>query len=482
MTSFLIFPHQLFYDNPLFILAEEHKNCCFYLIEYFDNSCKAKMRLHYASMLYYNDFLQGKGFQVKWIPSTKRITAIKSLNDVILLDPIEKDIKKMLKTLCKSIIYIPSPYFICTPDDIDEFTKKYNINRTNQETFYRWQRKRLNILMNNDKPIGGKWNYDHDNRENLRNVNINIPNTNGAKSKYYTYVDKHIKYTKSNYGDKRGFNYPCTHNQSKTWLFNFLKNKLKLFGKYQDAVVEDDDTLFHSVLSPMINCGLLTPQYVVDEALKYYNRNKKYIPLHSIEAFIRQIIGWREFIRILYEKSNIKLHNNFFNNNRKLPYAFYTGNTKIIPIDNMIKSVLRTGYAHHIIRLMWLGNFMLLCQIKPSDVNTWFMELFVDAYDWVMIPNVIGMSQYADGGIIATRPYFSTTNYLKSMSNFDFTSTESKKWMITWDALYGKFLNDKYDKLSKIYIVSNWARSWKNKSKKEKNDILKIANTYLNTL
>jgi deoxyribodipyrimidine photolyase-related protein len=185
----------------------------------------------------------------------------------------------------------------------------------------------------------------------------------------------------------------------------------------------------------MLNVGLLTPQFVVDETIRFANEND--IPLNSLEGFIRQIIGWREFIRAVYQlKGTEERTKNYWNFTRKIPVSFWNGTTGIDPIDSTIKKVLETGYCHHIERLMVLGNFMLLCEFDPNEVYRWFMELFIDAYDWVMVPNVYGMSQFADGGLMATKPYISGSNYLMKMSDY-----KKGAWQEVWDGLFWKFMH-----------------------------------------
>ena len=207
------------------------------------------------------------------------------------------------------------------------------------------------------------------------------------------------------------------------------------FGSYEDAIVAEYSILNHSVLTPMLNTGLITPQEIIDACLQYAEEND--VPINSTEGFIRQIVGWREFIRGVYEvKGTEERTTNFWKFKRKIPPSFYNGTTGILPIDQTIKKILQTGYCHHIERLMVLGNFMLLCEFDPDEVYKWFMELFIDAYDWVMVPNVYGMSQFADGGLMATKPYISGSNYLMKMSNY-----KKGEWQATWDGLFWRFMH-----------------------------------------
>ena len=188
-----------------------------------------------------------------------------------------------------------------------------------------------------------------------------------------------------------------------------------------------------------MNVGLLSPKHVISKSLDFSKNNN--ISINSTEGFIRQIIGWREFIRGIYKaKGSYERTLNYWGFKRKIPRSFYTGETGIEPIDSSIKKVLKTGYLHHIERLMILGNFMLLCEFDPDEVYKWFMELFIDSYDWVMVPNVYGMSQFADGGLMSTKPYISSSNYVYKMSDY-----KKGEWDIVWDGLFWRFMDKQRD-------------------------------------
>ena len=216
------------------------------------------------------------------------------------------------------------------------------------------------------------------------------------------------------------------------------------FGIYEDAIVQKEMLLNHSLLTPMLNVGMLTPKQIVQETLQHSATST--VPINSLEGFIRQIIGWREFMRGVYiAKGRVERTKNYWGFTRKIPKSFYDGSTGILPIDETIKKILQTGYCNHIERLMVLGNFMLLCEFDPEEVYRWFMELFIDAYDWVMVPNVYGMSQFADGGMMSTKPYISGSNYLMTMSDYP-----KGEWQQTWDALFWRFLDKQ-----RIFFLKN---------------------------
>jgi deoxyribodipyrimidine photolyase-related protein len=262
---------------------------------------------------------------------------------------------------------------------------------------------------------------------------------------------------------KKGY-YPISFDSAHEWLIQFLNNRFQEFGIYEDAMVAGESILHHSVLSPLINIGLLTPEEVLNETLHYVAKNN--IPLNSFEGFIRQIIGWREFIYQVYARAGSQQRTrNYWGFKRKIPTSFYSGNTGIVPLDDAIQKLQKTGYNHHIERLMIIGNFMLLCEFDPDEVYVWFMTLFIDAYDWVMVPNVYGMSQFADGGIFATKPYISGSNYILKMSDF-----KSGSWQKTWDGLFWNFMDRHRDFFLKNPRLGMLVRSW-DKMSPEKREI-----------
>jgi len=311
-----------------------------------------------------------------------------------------------------------------------------------QSSFYKSERKRQHILLDQkEQPIGGKWSFDTENRKKYPTKKtpppVQFPDIDPYYIEALDYVENHFP---NNLGTVTDYNlYPHTFETARTWLLHFLQQRFAEFGPYEDAIIAHESILNHSVLSPLLNSGLLTPQYVIDTTLNFSSEND--IPLNSVEGFIRQLIGWREFVRGVYISHGTKERTrNYWKFSRKIPASFYDGTTGIVPVDQTIKKVLQTGYCHHIERLMVLGNFMLLCEFDPDDVYVWFMELFIDAYDWVMVPNVYGMSQFADGGLFATKPYISGSNYILKMSDY-----KKGEWQETWDALFWRFMDKQRD-------------------------------------
>ncbi|MBC7722976.1 MAG: cryptochrome/photolyase family protein [Pedobacter sp.] len=366
-----------------------------------------------------------------------------SISTIYYVDVIDNWLEKRLVVAAKKVgiklVKYSSPNFLNKLADVaDFFDKKKTYFQTD---FYTWQRKQRHILLEKDgKPLGGKWTYDADNRSKFPKgetvPKYPFPTNNEFVKEAREYVAKNFT---NNYGfDSSPFAnstfYPTTFTEAEEWLESFLQQRFSKFGIYEDAIVSKEQILYHSVLTPMLNIGLLSPQQILDTTLDFASAND--IPLNSLEGFIRQIMGWREFIRIVYErKGTLQRTKNYWEFTRKIPASFYNGTTGILPIDNVIKKLLKSGYNHHIERLMVLGNFMLLCEFDPNEVHQWFMEMYIDSYDWVMVPNVYGMTQFADGGLMTTKPYISGSNYLMKMSDY-----EKGSWQEIWDGLFWRFM------------------------------------------
>lgn len=349
----------------------------------------------------------------------------------------------------------PTPNFVSPKEWLmDQFPEG---KKPFMATFYQRQRKRMDILLDADgKPTGGAWSFDPDNRKKLpRGLEPpRLPEV--AETKEPKEVVEARKYVHERFpealGSDAGFIYPITHAAAEAWFETFLVERFRLFGDYEDAISSDYKLVFHGLLTPMLNIGLLDPAKVTARAVEFGLAND--IPLNSLEGFVRQIIGWREFMRAMYEGLGVESRNgNFWNFERGMPVGFYDGTTGIDPVDEVIRCVLKHGWCHHIERLMVLGNFMLLCRIHPRAVYRWFMELFVDAYDWVMVPNVYGMSQFADGGLFVTKPYISGSNYIRKMSNW-----KKGDWCPAWDGLFWTFIEDHRDFFDSNFRLKMMAR------------------------
>jgi deoxyribodipyrimidine photolyase-related protein len=476
MDIFLIFPIHLFSNtknlhNKLVYIIEEPR--FFTDFKYH----KLKLVYHRSSMKSYYNYLKDQNITVKYINFYEDINNIykdihNTGNKIYMYNPTDNILKIKIKKYIPSINIYDTLNFLVT----EELLEKNFKNKYSHQKFYKWQRIRLNILIDKDNnPIGGKWSFDEDNRKKLPK-DISIPNIlklNYESNIYVNEAKEYVnKYFSKNYGSLDNFIYPINHNDSKKWLLNFIEKKFKLFGIYEDAESMKDPFLFHSVLSPMMNIGLITDREVLDIVLKYQNS----VPINSFEGFIRQIIGWRNYMYSIYLLEGDKLPKlNFFNHKNIIEKdILWNGKTDILPIDNIIKKINEYSYAHHIERLMYLGNYMLICMVNPNHVYEIFMEWTIDAYEWVMIPNVYGMSQYADGGMIMNRPYFSSSNYILKMSDY-----KKDSWCKIYDALYYNFINKHQKYLGSNYATSRQVAFWKKKNDIEKKEILKIAKKYL---
>ena len=490
----LIFPNQLFKNNPLIKLGFD-----FLLFEdslFFGNDKYFPLVNHINKLIFlktsmesYKIFLEGLGHKViygenednfitkdylkKYLPD--RITTINLINPHDYL--IMRRVNKFAESNNLKINLYSSPMFITDTRIKKTFEK--NDKKPLMARFYENQRKDLKILINSDEtPIGGKWSFDELNRKKLPKK-INVPDIkNISKNEITQKVEKKIFNSNLKFiGTSKYFFYPTDFNEVNIWINDFFENRFNLFGDYEDAICKNEKFLWHSLFSPLLNVGLITPHEIIERALLY--ADKKQIPLNSLEGFIRQIIGWREFINLVYEKYGSKMRNqNFWNfENKPIPESFYQGETGILPVDNVIKNLLKYGYCHHIERLMILGNFMLLCRIHPDQVYKWFMEMFIDSYDWVMVPNIYGMSQFSDGGIFSTKPYISGSNYIKKMSNY-----ESGEWCDIWDGLFWKFIKDNEIYFRRQYRLAMLTRNLDKMANDKLKTHLENANNFLDKL
>jgi len=490
MQAAIIFPHQLFNNaalldkNKMHYLVEEHLFFTQYLFH------KEKLVLHRASMKAYEKYLLQNGFQVEYIESTHALhdcrlliahLAKQKCADISMIDPVDYLLMRRIKRACASnhikLQVMESPSFLNTLSGTQNYfdTKKKYF----QTDFYTAQRKQRNLVLTPDgKPVGGKWTFDAENRSKFPKKEI-VPKLPASASN--AYVEEAEAYVQKNFPNNYGAIYKdhlfaINFEDAQKWLDNFLAERFEKFGVYEDAIVQKESVLYHSVLSPMLNIGLLTPQQIIDETLRV--SAAKNIPLNSLEGFIRQIVGWREFIRLVYEREGTKQRTtNYWKFKRKIPTSFWTGDTGIAPIDSIIKKILKTGYAHHIERLMVLGNFMLLCEFDPDEVHKWFMEMFIDAYDWVMVPNVYGMTQFADGGLMTTKPYISGSNYLMKMSDY-----EKGSWQPIWDGLFWRFMHVHRRFFLQNPRIGMLVKTFDKMPEEKINAHLQIANNYLESL
>ena len=487
MTSAtLIFPHQLFEkhpalekdrsvylaEDPLIFGNDDHHPVAFH---------KQKLVLHRASMQAYTDELRDQDHSVNNIPHTNSFQSAlpTDLEELHVADPqdfiLEKRLRRFTEKHDIKLVVHPTPAFL-SPSD---FLEKHIAGKKKpfMATFYQAQRKRMDILVDKDgNPEGGQWSYDEDNRKKLPKDHTPpkppTPSDNGDHvEKAIAHIERHFP---DNPGSTENFRYPVTRSGAKKWLKKFIAERFAEFGPYEDAISTQHPFINHSLLTPMLNIGLLTPREIIDAALS----TKRDIPINSLEGFVRQIIGWREFMHGIYRHKGVEIRNmNFLKHTTPIPKSFYDGTTGIPPIDRIIKQLNDEAYCHHIERLMILGNFMLLCRFEPDAVYKWFMELFIDAYDWVMVPNVYGMSQFADGGTFTTKPYISGSNYVRKMSD-----EKKGDWCDIWDSLFWSFVDDHQELFLKNPRSAMMARTWGKFAKSKKENLRETAAKFLKEL
>jgi deoxyribodipyrimidine photolyase-related protein len=485
----LVFPHQLFADSTLVKNGFDT-----YLIEEFlyfrqYKFHKQKITFHRAAMKSYESYLTSQGVTVHYIESGSALSDVRNFGEELkrcaikelhFIDPTDNWLRKRVLALSNEceITMHTDLNFMNTPDDLKSFFKPTKKSFF-QTSFYKQQRKKFGVLLDEEfQPVGGKWTYDADNRKKYPKNKVPPAIHFPKKSSFW---DAAIIYTEKHFSDYPGtismdYRYPINHAEGAAWLEQFLTYRFHEFGPYEDAIVQEHSILNHSLLSPLMNSGLLLPEYVVNRALEFSVAEN--VPINSTEGFVRQVIGWREFIRGMYAVKGTESRTmNFWKFDRKIPQSFYDGTTGIVPVDNAIKKALDTGYCNHIERLMILGNFMLLCEFDPDEVFRWFMELFIDAYDWVMVPNVYGMCLFADGGFFATKPYISGANYIKKMSNF-----KGGEWEAIWNGLFWNFIDKHQDFFSSNPRMSMMVHSLRRMSPDKKVMHLTSAEQFLGAL
>ena len=450
MKSLLVvFGNQLFAPEHLpapsampVYLAEDMGLCTY------ERHHQQKIVLFLAAMRAYADELRSAGFDVIYSAldpqqsapyeggleaAIKRVGAEQVTYFEVEDKAMEERLRVFLQSRGLTGVERPSPMFTCSRATFREFAA--GKSRLLMGDFYKSRRRALGLLMQkNGEPEGGRWSFDTENRRKLpaKVTPPAIPWT--ARTRHADdVVDLVEDVFAAHPGSARQFAWPTTRAQAREWLVDFAANRLDAFGPYEDAISTRSDGVFHSLLSPYLNMGLLTPDEVLDCVLEHSSRG----PLQSVEGFVRQVIGWREFIRGVYrEHSERQDDTNFWGHEREFTDAWYYGTTGLPPLDDAIETADRLGWTHHIQRLMVLGNMMTLCEIRPTSAHRWFMEMFVDSSEWVMGPNVYGMGIFSDGGLFATKPYICGSNYWLKMSDY-----RKGPWCDTVDGLYWRFID-----------------------------------------
>jgi deoxyribodipyrimidine photolyase-related protein len=371
-------------------------------------------------------------------------------------------------------VQYPSPMFLTSREQFANYIKSQK--KPFMKTFYERQRKRLSILVDsNGEPTGGAWSFDSENRKRLpEGIKAPpVPTFQPSSLSQPGVIELINDRFKNHPGDTEHLWCPHTREDALRWLQSFLDQRLHDFGDYEDAFSKEQSFLFHSVLTPFLNTGLLTPQEVVEKALTHAKKHKT--PLNSLEGFIRQVIGWREFIRGIYHQYDERQStSNFWRHERKLKNAWYSGETGIPPLDETIRKANQLGYVHHIERLMVLSNLMLLSEVHPHDAHRWFMEMVIDSADWVMGPNVYGMGLFSDGGVFATKPYICGSNYLLKMGPW-----KKGDWCQTVDGLYWRFIDKHISFFRSNPRLSMMSKLLEKMPKEKRNALFHAAETFI---
>lgn len=400
---------------------------------------------------------------------------------------VDLDLKNLCKTISISNAVVDSEHFFTTRNELGDFFEGKKMYL--MESFYRAMRKKHNVMMDGNKPLTGQWNYDGENRKKLpKNHKLILPIVfNNDVSLIYEEI---IKATIEIIGtvDANNFVWPINRLQSLELLDFFAEHCLQLFGSYQDAMTPNEWSLYHSRISFSMNVKMISPQEVIERCIEEWRKRPNEIEFNQLEGFVRQIIGWREYMRGIYWSKMPEFASmNFFNNQEKLPDWFWTGKTKMNCMKDAINQSLQFAYAHHIQRLMITGNFALLAGIHPDEIDAWYLGIYIDAFEWVEITNTRGMSQFADGGIVGTKPYVSSASYIDKMSHYC-GSCFYKKALKTgekscpFNSLYWNFYDRNEAKLSKNPRIGMMYNVWRKMKPEDKTAMLEQADYYLKNI
>jgi deoxyribodipyrimidine photolyase-related protein len=421
-----------------------------------------KLVLVWSAMRHFAAELKADGWQVTYAIAEDFITPLNNwieqhqITELQITTPCDRPFTKFIQGLklnCQ-INLLPDNHFLWSRAEFQTWAK----SRQNLllEDFYRAGRKRFKVLMAGEKPVGGKWNFDRQNRQPpKKNLQPPAPLLFEIDAITQEVIDWVKQEKFSSYGQIEPFVWGVTRQQALKALQHFIKECLPNFGTYQDAMITGEYTMWHSLISPYLNLGLLEPLEIINAIEAAYDREE--LPLNSIEGYIRQVLGWREYMHGIYQYSDEEYSlNNWFDHHRSLPDFFWDASkTEMNCLHQTLTQIETTSYAHHIQRLMILSNFALIAGISPQEIENWFHAAFIDAHDWVMQTNVIGMGQFADGGILASKPYASSANYIRKMSDYCSNCTYSYRARTGENAcpfnfFYWDFLNRHRDRLHNL--------------------------------
>ncbi|MEM7639539.1 MAG: cryptochrome/photolyase family protein [Pseudomonadota bacterium] len=462
---------------------------------------KKKIAFLFSAMRHFAEDLRAAGWKVDYVRlddpdnagsfhgEVERAVDRLAPDRIIVTEPGEWRVLQSMQTwadaFARPVEIVEDDRFIATRDEFRTWAS--GRKQLRMEYFYREMRRKTGLLMDGDQPAGGKWNYDSENRKPAK-ANLFMPTplrtTPDAITKdVLTMVSDQFK---DHFGDLEPFWFGVTRTQAQAALDHFIDHALANFGDYQDAMLEGEKFLYHSLLSLYLNAGLLDPLEVCQRVEQAYRDGRA--PLNAAEGFIRQIIGWREYVRGIYWlKMPDYVDLNFFENKRDLPEFYWTAETEMACMKAAISQTKEEAYAHHIQRLMVTGNFALLAGIDPKQVHEWYLAVYADAYEWVELPNTLGMSQFADGGVLGSKPYAASGNYINKMSDhckhcsYD-VKQKTGNGACPFNPLYWDFLHRNRDRLSGNPRMAQMYRTWDRMSDDKQAEYLESAASILNTL
>jgi len=462
---------------------------------------KKKIALIFSAMRHFAEELRDKGWNVDYIKldddhntgsfkgEVEHAISRHKPTNIIITEPAEwrvmKDMKSWSDAFNLTVEILPDDRFIATHHEFENWAE--DRKQLRMEYFYRDMRRKTNLLMDGQKPEGGKWNYDSENRKPAKDdLFMPVPVTFKPDAITQEVLDLVNDKFDNHFGDLEPFWFAVTHEQANKVLDYFLDVALPSFGDYQDAMLKGQKFLYHSLLSPYINCGLLNPLEVCRRVEAEYKKGR--VPLNAAEGFIRQIIGWREYVRGIYWlKMPEYVNRNFLEASRSLPDFYWTGKTDMTCLREAITQTKEEAYAHHIQRLMVTGNFAMLAGVDPHEVHDWYLAVYADAYEWVELPNTLGMSQFGDGGILGSKPYAASGNYINKMSDYckgchyD-VKQKTGEDACPFNALYWDFLIRNEDKLKGNPRLNQVYRTWNKMDEEKRDEYLASAKTFLSSL
>jgi len=462
---------------------------------------KKKIAFVLSAMRHFAGELAAAGWQVRYVrlddpknegsltSEIKRIARDAKATSIAVTEPGEWRVRQIILDweieIDLPVQLIPDDRFIASTDEFEAWARGRKALR--MEYFYRDMRRKTGLLMEGEEPVGGRWNFDSENRKPAK-ADLFIPKPLRFDPDETTrdVLDLVARYFSKHFGDLDPFWFAVTRADAQKQLKHFLSTGLPHFGDFQDAMLRDEPFLYHSILSLYINVGLLDPLDVCRHAEREYTAGRA--PLNAVEGFIRQIIGWREYVRGIYWlRMPEYAQSNFFGHKRPLPGFYWTGETDMTCLKSAIGQTKAEAYAHHIQRLMVTGNFALMAGLDPKAVHEWYLAVYADAFEWVELPNTIGMSQFADGGLLASKPYAASGNYLNRMSDYcGACHYDVKKrtgpGACPLNSLYWDFLDRNAEKLARNPRMAQMYATWRRFPPSEQTAIRKEARAFLDSL